>query len=597
MASSGRQTFLGANNGQLGFVNPVSPVPVLSEDTGAADMSTDSEGVRLHAAVSKTAQTLGIVGTGVSSYRDLALSLIEDCPLKRDLIAFVDAETEYPQESLVPVDAFAADSGRTDWHTHCPEMMRIWKDFCEKVDIVSEGKVAINRMAAPSGPLKSRATYLWHYPTDFSPNQIFSHVMDPGSASLKVQSIKNGMRSDVKTLDLIPLRVEYNKTKGPQWETIYTKWPAIHQACVDLTQKLIENDRFIFVIGKESFAEVKKMLTSQRLTLTFLELAVETKMWEKAPRIYVARDSTFKIRKLIFWTFHGQFSFSNKLTKVGAVWDLLYNAGYELAGVPVLNHGYFEWKAGATAARVWNNPTSQVGMITDRDMYNTLMGKEAAEGRVCSVELVLQCFPALTEQDPELVERIKSAAEEKGYSPLYPILQFFQRQEVPKIMATKAAKKRDGPALAPEPKRRALNDGQKRGHTTKRAQLQSKYDALIQSYEVRQVEATRLDPNKPAKYARALPRLDPIKQARADGDFKALSTKLSTWVTFYCSEYPRGLRWSLDGGPAIVQPDPYANQAQPGIRLLETSYFRNKTMRLEAVGPLEKDEVEDEDEE
>ncbi|KAF4991708.1 hypothetical protein FGRMN_7653 [Fusarium graminum] len=592
MTSSGRQTFLVANNGRLGFVNPNASVPGLPEGSGAADMSIESEGVRLRAAVSKTAQALGIVATQVPTYRDLAFSLIEESPLKWDLIAFVDAETEPPQESLVPVDAFAADSDRTDWHIHCPEMMRIWKDFCEEVNTAAEGQVAINRMAAPSGPLKSRATFLWHYPTDFSPNQIFSHVMDPGSASLKVQSIKNGMRSDVKTLDLIPIRVEYKKT-GPDWEKAYKKWPAIHQACLNLAHKLMESDRFIFAIGKEVFPELIKMMTSQGLTLTFLELAIETKMWEKTPRIWIARDSNLRIRKVIFWTFHGQFSFANKRGDIGAVWDLLYNTGYELAGVPVLNHGYFEWKAGATATRVLDNPTSQVGKITDRDMYNTLMSKEAEEKVACTVELVLQCFPALIAKDPGLVERIKSAVDEKGYSPLHPILQFFQSQELPKIMATKAAKKRDGPALAPEPKRRALNDGQKRGHATKRAQLLSKYNALMQSYEVRQAEAVRFDANKPSKYARALPRIDSMKATYNEENFRLLSTKLSTWVTFYSSEYPRGLRWSLDGGPAIAQPDPYANQIQPGIRILDVTHFRDKAHRIAAVGPVEENENEE----
>ncbi|KAF5982199.1 hypothetical protein FCOIX_3865 [Fusarium coicis] len=525
-AFPGRQTRLVATNGQLGLVRRAPSVPVPPVGAGAADTILDTESARLKEAVGKTARALGIE-TSVSSYRSLALSVIEDCPLKRELIAFVDGETEDPHESLVPIDAFVADKDRADWHTHCPEMMRIWKDFCTQVDSASNGQVAIHEMAAPSGPLKSRATFFWHYPTDTSPNTIFSHVMDPGSASLKAQSIKNGMRGDIKTLDLIPLRVPYDQVTGPEWEETYKEqWPAILQACLRLNRELVRNDRFIFAIGKGVFPSIRGIC-------------------------------------------------------------------YELAGVPVLNYGYFEWKAGQTANRTWANPTSQVGKITDRDMYNTLMDKENAEQVSCSVELVLECFPALIQKDPGLVDRVKSAVSDKGYSPLFPILQFFLAQELPKI---KASKKRptDLPDVPP-PKRKALNDGQKRGHVTKRAQLLSKYDALINSFEARQVEAARLDPNKPAKYARALPRLDEIKKAREDEDTKKLSTKLSFWATFFSEEFPRGLRWSLDGGPAVTQPDPFANTTHPGIKLLDISYFRNKSMRVEACGPLPEDDGEDEE--
>ncbi|KAF5227762.1 hypothetical protein FANTH_14687 [Fusarium anthophilum] len=593
MPSSGRQTRLVATNGQLGLVRRAPSVPVPPVGAGAADIILDTESARLKEAVGKTARTLGIE-TSVSSYRALALSVIEDCPLKRELIAFVDGETEDPQESLVPIDAFVADKDRADWHTHCPEMMRIWKDFCTTVNSASNGQVVIHEMAAPSGPLKSRATFFWHYPTDTSPNTIFSHVMDPGSASLKVQSIKNGMRKDIKTLDLIPLRVPYDQVTGPKWEETYKEqWPAILQACLRLNRELVRHDRFIFAIGKEVFPSIRGICKSLGLTLEHLDLDIQTKMWEKSPRIYVARDLAGNIQKVIFWTFHGQFSFANKKANVGAVWDLLYNAGYELAGVPVLNYGYFEWKAGQTANRTWANPTSQVGKITDRDMYNTLMDKENAEQVSCSVELVLECFPALIQKDPGLVDRVKSAVSDKGYSPLYPILQFFLAQELPKIVASKR-RQTDLPD-APPPKRKALNDGQKRGHVTKRAQLLSKYDALINSFEARQVEAARLDPNKPAKYARALPRLDEIKKAREDEDTKKLSTKLSCWATFFSEEFPRGLRWSLDGGPAVTQPDPFANTTHPGIKLLDISHFRNKSARVEACGPLPEDDGEDEE--
>ncbi|KAF4453889.1 hypothetical protein FALBO_15919 [Fusarium albosuccineum] len=92
------------SNGPFPFI-----VPASLDEAGAADMSAGDEG----------------------------LSLIEDCPLKRDLIAFVDAERPAPDESPVPIDAFVADSSRTDWHTHCPKIKEMWKGFCQKVSIIS----------------------------------------------------------------------------------------------------------------------------------------------------------------------------------------------------------------------------------------------------------------------------------------------------------------------------------------------------------------------------------------------------------------------------------------------------------------------------
>lgn len=74
--------------------------------------------------------------------------------------------------------------------------------------------------------------------------------------------LKNGLRGDVKTLDLIPIRVPY-KPKGPQWEDIYDdKWSALHKACLDLSQELLSDDDFIFAIGGEVFPYLKKIIKS-----------------------------------------------------------------------------------------------------------------------------------------------------------------------------------------------------------------------------------------------------------------------------------------------------------------------------------------------
>ncbi|KAF5241901.1 hypothetical protein FAUST_3595 [Fusarium austroamericanum] len=599
------ETNVMASYGQTSFVNP-SPLDQ-APGVGAADSLTlDPASIR-RVAVRGTAQTLGIE-TSASSFRDLALSLIEDSPLKRDLVAFVDRPRQAPHESLEPVDAFIADSSRTDWHTHCPDMAKTWKGFCEEISSVSD-KVAINRMAAPSGPMKARATFLWHYPTDTSPNQVFSHVMDPDSPSLNVQKLKNGLRGDVKTIDLIPIRVLYKKT-GPEWETTYPEWPSILQTCVDFIQDALKDDEFIFAVGGEVFPFLKRMIKSWGLTLTWLELGVSTKMWEKAPRIYIVRDSSKQIRKVIFWTFHGQFAFSNKKAAVGAIWDLLYNAGYELAGVPILNYGYFEWKADSTRQRNWKDLPEKAGLLSNHEMYKLLHEKEDAEQKPCTIELVQQCFPSLFEKNSGLLEEVNTAVHQNGYSPLEPIMRIFIRRQVESRAINKAAKRQTTPPPAPEPKKYkmtitekfqnyldsdVLSAAQKRGNDTKKAIVQSKYDAFMGSFEVRQAEADRLNPSKSAEHSRALPRIDQIRSewqtAVESGLYKKAGTLLGKWCVFYGKDYPRGYRHSMDNGPAISQPGAFDGRPHPAIGVLNKSYFRTAKERLAVAGPVKEDEV------
>ncbi|CAG7555914.1 unnamed protein product [Fusarium equiseti] len=137
--------FKSSSDRKTGFVHP-PPLDPAPSGVGAADMTLDPESIR-RVAVHDTAQALG-VETSVSRYRDLVLSLIKDCPLKRDLVAFADTPRKAPDESLVPVDAFINDSDRTDWHTHCPDMNKSWKEFCGKVSAISD-KVTINKISAP----------------------------------------------------------------------------------------------------------------------------------------------------------------------------------------------------------------------------------------------------------------------------------------------------------------------------------------------------------------------------------------------------------------------------------------------------------------
>lgn len=72
--------------------------------------------------------------------------------------------------------------------------------------------------------------------------------------------------------------------------------------------------------------------------------------------------------------------------------------------------------------------------------------------------------------------------------------------------------------------------------------------------------------------------------------FKWVGLAMSPWVTFYSKEYPRGLRYAMDGGPAIPEPDPYANQRHPAIKVMDKGSFRGKDTRLAVAGPADNDE-------
>ncbi|RBR05780.1 uncharacterized protein FIESC28_11295 [Fusarium coffeatum] len=92
--------FKNSSERKTGFVHYPPLDPALS-GVGAADMTLEPERIR-RVAVHDTFQALG-VETSVSTYRDLVLSLIKDCPLKRDLVAFVDTPRKALGENPIRV--------------------------------------------------------------------------------------------------------------------------------------------------------------------------------------------------------------------------------------------------------------------------------------------------------------------------------------------------------------------------------------------------------------------------------------------------------------------------------------------------------------
>lgn len=98
--------------------------------------------------------------------------------------------------------------------------------------------------------------------------------------------------------------------------------------------------------------------------------------------------------------------------------------------------------------------------------------------------------------------------------------------------------------------------GQEKGRAVRQDEMQMKFDALMATHQVRQALASRHDPNKDAKTATILQRIDYLTALHANPDAfergrkrvkknsAALSVGMSIWATFYDeTESPGGLRY------------------------------------------------------
>lgn len=153
-----------------------------------SDLNSDSDKAVELKALRETAEILRV--SPCDTYGDLLLSLIGEQHSLKEAIAqfFQDLEGAPFDESLEPTHAFAKSPFRHNWALHCPKIQNIWQRFCERMRKYS-GQVAIEQMAAPSGPLAAKAVFLWHYPTTTSRNSRYSHVMDPGSPTVVMQAV------------------------------------------------------------------------------------------------------------------------------------------------------------------------------------------------------------------------------------------------------------------------------------------------------------------------------------------------------------------------------------------------------------------------
>lgn len=167
--------------------------------------------VSLEEAVQRITAILGIQ-TQAQSFRELLFSRIRPSHFKDKLREFIDGIGTEITESIVPIDAFIGNENRVSWDTHCPKVTECWSKFVNKMKEIGEDSILLENLAAPSGPLHSRATFEWHFPTNTSKNIKFSHVMDTGSRTVSVQAV--GYQE--KRLSLTPInRLNSVKSASP----------------------------------------------------------------------------------------------------------------------------------------------------------------------------------------------------------------------------------------------------------------------------------------------------------------------------------------------------------------------------------------------
>lgn len=146
-------------------------------------------------AVKHTADILGSPhNEEITDYKGLLLSLIKNNNIqKKNLVDFISSELYRYDNSLKPVMAWAEEDQekRNNWATHCPLVQKIWMEFVDKIKDICYGEAAvvIENMSAPSGPLRSRCTFVWHYPTNNVSLPRFAHVLNPASETMKTQNV------------------------------------------------------------------------------------------------------------------------------------------------------------------------------------------------------------------------------------------------------------------------------------------------------------------------------------------------------------------------------------------------------------------------
>ncbi|KJZ75250.1 hypothetical protein HIM_05444 [Hirsutella minnesotensis 3608] len=534
----------------------------------------------LHEAVQATAALLKVPSTA-STYGELFLSLIVDPSHARQMRSFMETlRYRIIGRSLVPVDEFANKPDRQNWDVHDIKLNRQWGQFCEDLQQTTD-QVVIKEMAAPSGPDRSKITFLWHYPTNTSPNTTYSHVLDPGSKIVGIQKNKIGFPRDVKTVNLIPIRIVYNKAAvhhEPKWAKSFSDWGKIYPKCLEFVDEVTSNDKLVVAMGIPAFKELVKMAERRGWSVKKGLLATRVKFFEGQGHFAMARDSKGQIQQVILRSCHGQTAFHNVDIEKGAVWDLLYNAACDFAGVPIKNLEYFAWRS--TNVRPPEQPTldelrKRVGITNYFELHRQLADWEKTNKIVIQWDDIEEFFAAELRDKPRLRE-IADLFREKNYSPLDAIRHYTQMKGNSTREANSAKRKAEEALEHPEPSKKR-GAAQRNTYWGPGVAAWDKVTAVMASQQVQYVLARREDMTalKPGE-RRAIRKIDQLRECHADPDGQTpgyltrnqvrMEVILDFQIQFYSKTYQGGFPYQ-PGQPGFPWP---ADDPHPAMMLCET---------------------------
>ncbi|KAI8655664.1 hypothetical protein NCS55_01219100 [Fusarium keratoplasticum] len=270
-------------------------------------------------------------------------------------------------------------------------------------------------------------------------------------------------------------------------------------------------------------------------------------MFGNAPHTLVAMDASDQVRRVIFRSFHGQYSFRNDSLRRGALWDMIYNAACEMAGVEVQKHTFFEYRAMVTQDRADSSLRAMVGNVPDHNMWEALQRRESDGVLLMTIPLLKEMFPRLLAKVPTLVANMEDAVS-KGYNSLYAITSHFSGLTVATKTKRRAA---EAPPTKVPPAKKKLSTCQStylqsdkhraaldKGNAIQKGKLESKYQAFMGSYTVRRLLANRGKGPVTPEAAKALPRIDRIVSWHDAGEGRRLSTDLCQFVVIRSKAAP-----------------------------------------------------------
>ncbi|KAI8713099.1 hypothetical protein NCS52_01253200 [Fusarium sp. LHS14.1] len=137
-------------------------------------------------------------------------------------------------------------------------------------------------------------------------------------------------------------------------------------------------------------------------------------MFGKAPQLLIAMEASRQVT-------HGQYAFRNDSLRRGALWDMIYNAACEMAGVEIHKHTFFEYRAMVTQDRTHSSLKAMVGQVTDHGMWKALQRRESDGVVLMTTPLLKELFLRLLAKVPTLIADMEEVVS-KGTAPFTPLL-------------------------------------------------------------------------------------------------------------------------------------------------------------------------------